>query len=125
MAQEGVAGDLQKFGAHVGSVVPVVLIGPVLVPLNDGAVIADFGATMGPLALNGVFELQKSNDNFVGNIVPMSRIEMPTPGTVLKTWDSPVKVEAGSRFRVVASQSAAGPMSTELMGQTENADIID
>lgn len=121
----GVAGDLQKFGAHPGSLVPVVLIGPTLVPVGDGAVIADFGATGGPASANTLLELQKSNDNFALNIVPMARIEMPTPGTVLKTWDSPPKVEGGSRFRVIASQSAAGPMSAELMGQTLNADIVD
>jgi len=121
----GVAGDLQKFGAHPGSLVPVVLIGPVLVPVGDGAVIADFGSTAGPATLNSIFELQKSNDGFALNIVPMARIEMPTPGTVLKTWDSPVQVPGGSQFRVVASQSAMGPMSAELMGQTKNADIVD
>ncbi|MGE5664700.1 MAG: hypothetical protein ACM31I_10255 [Deltaproteobacteria bacterium] len=121
----GTPGDLQKFGAHAGSLVPVVLIGPTLVPVGDGAVIADFGATAGPASTDSVFELQKSNDGFVLNIVPMARIEMPSPGTVLKTWDSPPKVDGGSQFRVIASQGAAGPMSAELMGQTKNADITD
>jgi len=122
---DGIAGDLQKFGAHVGSLVPVVLIGPVLVAVDNDAVIADFGSTAGTTSLNSVFELQKSNDNFGLNIVPMGRIEMPAPGTVLKTWDSPPKVEGGSSFRVVASQGTAGPMSAELMGQTKNASIVD
>jgi hypothetical protein len=121
----GVPGDLQKFGAHAGSLVPVVLIGPVSVQTDNDAVIADFGATAGPSSANSVFELQKSNDGFALNIVPMGRIEMPTPGTVLKTWDSPPKVPGGSQFRVVAVQTAAGPMSAELMGQTKNEDIID
>jgi hypothetical protein len=122
---DGIAGDLQKFGASPGSLVPVVLVGPVLVGVDNEAVIADFGSTAGPASLNSVFELQKSNDNFALNIVPMGRIEMPSPGTVLKTWDSPAKVEGGSRFRVVASQGAAGPMSAELMGQTKNDSIVD
>jgi hypothetical protein len=122
---DGIAGDLQKFGASVGSLVPVVLIGPVLVGVDNDAVIADFGATAALTSLNSVFELQKSNDNFALNIVPMGRIEMPSTGTVLKTWDSPPKVEGGSRFRVVASQGTAGSMSAELMGQTKNDSIVD
>jgi hypothetical protein len=103
----------------------VVLIGPVLVGVDNNAVIADFGSTAGPGSLDSVFELQKSNDGFVLNIVPMARIEMPVPGTVLKTWDSPPKVEGGSEFRVVASQGTAGSMSAELMGQTKNDPIVD
>ncbi|MGH7260553.1 MAG: hypothetical protein ACREI9_07700 [Nitrospiraceae bacterium] len=119
------AGDLQKFGSNAGSLVPVNIIAATPVPAGDKAVIGDFGATAGPGSANSVFELQKSNDGFVLNIVPMGRIELPTPGTVLKTWDSPVKVPGGSQFRVVASQGVAGPMSAECMGQTDNADIVD
>ena len=122
---DGIAGDLQKFGASVGSLVPVVLIGPVPVGADNDARITDFGATAGPASVDSVFELQKSNDGFALNIVPMGRIEMPTPGTVLKTWDSPPLVEGGSQFRVIASQGTAGPMSAELMGQTKNDDIVD
>jgi len=122
---DGIAGDLQKFGASPGSLVPVVLVGPTLVGVGNDARITDFGSTAGPASLNSVFELQKSNDGFVLNIVPLGRIEMPTPGTVLKTWDSPPLVEPGSQFRVLASQGAAGPMSAELMGQTKNDDIVD
>lgn len=119
------AGDLQKFGSHAGSAVQVVVIGPTLVPSGTIAVISDFGSTMGGAGAEGVFELQKSNDNFALNIVPLARIEMPAKGTVLKTWDSPPKVEGGKRFRVVAVQGTPGPMSAELMGQTDGADIID
>jgi len=122
---DGVAGDLQKFGAHPGSGVPVVLIGPTLVAADNFARITDFGSTAGPGTVNSVFELQKSNDNFALNIVPMSRIEMPVPGTVLKTLDSPPLVPGGSWFRVIASQGTPGPMSAELMGQTKDEDIID
>lgn len=119
------AGDLSKFGASAGSAVPVVLIGPTLVPAGDKAVISDFGATAAAATANSVFELQKSNDGFALNIVPLGRIEMPVPGTVLKTWDSPPKVPGGSQFRVVAVQGTPGPMSAEVMGQTDNADIVD
>lgn len=122
---DGVAGDLQKFGAHPGSGVPVVLIGPTLVAADNDARITDFGTTAGPATVNSIFELQKSNDNFALNIVPIARVEMPVPGTVLKTWDSPPLIPGGEWFRVVASQGTPGPMSAELMGQTKNADIID
>lgn len=125
MAIDGVAGDLQKFGSHAGSAVPVVLIGPVLVAADNNARITDFGATGGPGAANGVYELQKSNDGFALDVRPISRIEMPVAGTSLKTWDSPPLIEGGESFRVIASQTTPGPMSAELMGQTKNANIVD
>ena len=119
------AGDLQKFGAHPGSAVPVVIIGPTPVPAGEEAVIADFGGTAASGTANTVLELQKSFDGFVFNVVPLSRLEMPTPGTFLKTWDSPPKVPGGSQFRVIAVQGTPGPMSAELMGQTSQSDIVD
>lgn len=122
---QGLPGDLQKFGSHPGSLVPVVIVGPTAVPAGEDARLSDFGATAGPGSANTVLEFQKSSDGFVGNIVPLSRIELPTPGTVLKTFDSPPKIEGGKSFRVIASQSAPGPFSSEVMGQTTSTDIID
>ncbi len=118
-------GDLQKFGSHAGSMVQVVLIAATPVPAGDEVRVTDFGATAGPASTGTVVELQKSNDNFAVNIVPLARIELPNPATALKTYEQPIKIPGGSSFRVIASQTAAGPMSAELTGETDGADITD
>ena len=119
------AGVLQKFGANAGSTSQIVLIGPVQLAANNQADITDFGGTGAPGSAGTVVEFQKSNDNFSSNIVPLSRIELPSPGTMLKSFDTPIRVQGGQSIRVIGSQGTAGAFSAELGGQTKDADVLD
>lgn len=119
------SGILQKFGENPGALVDTDLIASIQVPAGDELTITDFGTSASDASADSVINLQVSNDNFAASIVTISRIEMPTGGTVLKTFETPIKVKAGNYFRLRFSQGTAGTISGELYGETKNADISD
>jgi hypothetical protein len=115
-------GVLNKAASHPGAVVPTVIIGTFALPVNQQAFVSEFAAEMGPGGTNGLFILQMSNDAFVGNIVEKDRIEMPSPGSFLKTYDSGLLIPTGYAMRVLFSQSVAGPVGSVISGSVERKD---
>lgn len=116
-------GILDKFGSHPGSVVPVVVIAPVVVPAGQTHEITEFETTMAGAGTNMIVSVQTSNDGFVLNIVERARTEMPSGGTFLKTYDSSIAVTSGLSWRVVMSQGVASLMSVRCAGQTKSQDF--
>jgi hypothetical protein len=114
-------GVICKHGTNAGSLVPVVVIGPIGVPAGQRHLISDFHGTSASPGANTTLVLQKSNDNFALNIVEVERLELPNPGTF---EDSPVGdtlILGGAQvqWRVTAVQSAAGALSATIRGETQ------
>lgn len=118
-------GILHKFASNPGALVPTVLIAATQVASNNEAFITDFGATANSASSNSVFQLQKSTDGFVLNVEELDRIEMPTGGTVLKTFGRPIEIRPTESFRVIFTQGVAGTVSATLNGDTSNGNIED
>lgn len=116
-------GAINKFGTSAtGSVAAINLIGPSpAIGAGQFGQITDWGATAVAASANTAALLQRSSDGFVANIVTLDRIEIPTSGTVLKTFASPFKLLAGEQFRVQATQGTIGAESATVSGTTENA----
>lgn len=117
-------GEISKHGTNPGSLVAVTVVGPVSVPLGQSHSLTDFQGTVADPGANTALILQKSNDNFVGNVVEIGRLEMPVAGTF---EDSPVgdwKVPGGAavQWRVRAVQSVAGALGATIHGQTLKSD---
>lgn len=119
------AGILDKFGASPGALVTTVVIAPVLVPAGQRHQISELDCTMATGGTNMVVSIQASNDNFALNIVERARTEMPNAGSFLKTFDSPVTIPSGLRWRVVMVQGVGAAMSVRVAGQTfQNSDDL-
>lgn len=116
------AGILDLFGSNGGSAVPVVVIAPVLVPPDQVHEITEFDSTMDMTGTGMVVSIQTSNDGFVLNIVERARVEMPTGGSFLKTYDSAVVIAEGLSWRVIMVQAIPGLMSVRCAGQTHFPD---
>jgi hypothetical protein len=119
---------IQKFGADVGSLVPAILIPATAVPAGDEARISEWAATCDSISRNSVFMFEVSTDNFATwplNGAEVSRIEMPTPGTIERTKKSAIIVDGGKYFRVRYSQGVAGAVSTEVNGDAKASSITD
>jgi len=115
-------GLYQRFGSSAGSLVPVTIIPIDTAPIatNTAIKISDFGAASSNASTGSVIMLELSNDGFVGSVVEVSRIEIPTNGTVYKTFGRPVLVQPGQSVRARFSQAVAGTISVELMGETSD-----
>lgn len=116
-------GSISKHGTSPGSLVPVVVIGPISVPPGQVHIIEDFKTEMEAGAANGAFVIEKSNDNFGVNNVEVDRTEMPVPGTF---EDSPVTattINGGPavQWRVRLVQSMVGAASATIRGETQDA----
>jgi len=111
-------GLYQRFGSSVGSLVPVVIIPSDTAPAGVNIRVTDFGAAAGVGSTNSVVMLELSTDGFVGSIVEVSRIEIPSSGTVYKTFGRPILVGPGNSVRARFSQGTAGTISVELFGET-------
>ena len=123
---------LQKFGASAaGSLTPVVLIGPVLIPAiqtgfgnGNTPYMISFGASVALGGSSSLFQLQVSNDGTTW--VEIERIEIPASGVINITYGPPIPIcGAGQQFRVIGSQATAARMSATLFGNTTNSDITD
>jgi len=117
-------GVISKHGVSAGSLVSVVILGPVSVPAGQLHFITDFKSEMEGAAANGAFMLEKSLDNFVTNVVEVDRNEMPSPGTMEDTPRAVTKIVGGAsvQWRVRLIQGAAGAASTTVRGETLNQD---
>jgi hypothetical protein len=120
------ANVLNEFGRNTaGAVVETVIVGPTAVPSTIRGLVTDFSATMGNPGANGVFRLQVSDDNFVANIWTIDQQVMPTPGVMLKTYDSILEFASSTSFRVTFVQSAASEVTVTVTGQTQNNDLTN
>lgn len=112
-------GIVNKFASSAGTAGPTVVIGPVSATNDTGQIqITDFGATARGSAANTTLVLQGSNDSFVGNIVGLDQIEIPTVGTLIKTFEGPILIQPDRQFRVIASQGTLGAFSVTVLGET-------
>ncbi len=120
-------GTVNKFASSAGGAGPTVVIGPVAATAVTGTIlITDFGGTARGAAATTTLLLQGSNDNFVLNIVPLDQIEIPTTGTIMKTFEGPLTINPGREFRVVATQGTPGAFSTTVLGETNTlVDVLD
>jgi hypothetical protein len=117
---------LNKFGSSAGSGVEADLIASNQVgtaTASNTATITDWGATARATSADSIILLQKSNNNV--DWTEVDRIEMPTGGTILKTFESPIKVNNLQYFRVRFSQGTPGTISGQIFGETSGADILD
>ncbi len=126
-------GLYQRFGSSAGSGVPATII-PIdtvpTTPLQNGkspqVSITDFGVASSLASEDTVAMLELSTDGFTGSIVEVSRIEVPTNGTVYKTFGRPIPVQGGQSLRVRFSQGTPGTVSAELFGEiNRDFDITD
>lgn len=124
---------LQKFGASAtGSTSPVVLIGPVAVPLSTAGFnnsnvpyMTEFGASATAGAAGSYFQLQVG-PGINGPWTEIERIEIPNAGVVSIGYGSKIPICApGQAFQVTATQSTAARMSAKLFGICTNSDIVD
>lgn len=112
-------GVVNKFASSAGGAGPTVILGPVAATADTGTIlITDFGGTARGVAVTTTLVLQGSNDGFVGSIVDLDRIEIPTVGTIIKTLEGPFIIQPGREFRVIATQATPGPFSTTVLGET-------
>lgn len=120
-------GVVNKFASGAGTGGPTVVIGPIEVTAETGAVqITDFGGTTRGSAANTTLVLQGSTDNFVGSTVNLDQIEIPTVGTLIKTLDGPILIRPGRWFRVIVSQGTLGAFSATVLGETDSqVNILD
>jgi len=120
-------GLYQRFGSNPGSVVPATVIPIDTIPVAAGQVrITDFGVCSSLSSFDSVCFIELSNDGFVGSIVEVSRIEIPSSGTVFKTFGRPIRVVPGQSVRARFSQGVAGTIAAELFGETATeVDIAD
>ena len=116
-------GMLNKFGSNAGALVETTIVNAVQVPAGQIADITDWGATARAGTADSIFMLQKSNNGIA--YTEVDRIELPTGGTVLKTLDTPIKVNGGQWVRGRFSQSVAGTVSMTWVGETNGQDIVD
>ena len=124
---------LQKFGSSAnGSLTPVVLIGPVTIPVstlgfNNSNIpyMTDFGASVAAGGAGSYFQLQVANAS-TGPWTEIERIEIPNAGVVSIGYGKPIPICApGQFFQVTATQTTAARMSAKLFGNCTNADITD
>lgn len=124
---------LQKFGANAsGSLTPVVLIGPVSVPLSTSGFnnsnvpyMTEFGASVAAGGAGSYFQLQVGPNNS-GPWTEIERIEIPNSGVVSLGFGRPIPICApGQSFQITATQSTAARMAAKLFGICTNADIVD
>lgn len=118
-------GVLSKYGETPGAPVLTEIIAPVIVQLEDGAWITDFGATVSDGATASEVILQLSRDGFITDIRAKSTIVITKSGTVFKSFTSSIRVEAGEAFRVVVIQGVPSKVTAELFGKTLVNDITD
>lgn len=112
-------GVVNKFTSSAGGAGPTVVVGPVAATIDTGTIlITDFGGTARGVAVDTTLVLQGSNDSFVGNIVNLDQIEIPTVGTLIKTFEGPLIIQPGREFRVIATQGTPGPFSVTVLGET-------
>lgn len=119
------SGILHKFGSSPGALVSTVVIASTAVANGNSASITDFSATCSATGSNSIYQLQKSNDNFVLNTEELDRIELPIGGTFIKSLFKPVLIRNGEWFRVVYSQGVAATVSATIGGDTLTVDIED
>jgi len=111
-------GLYQRFGSSAGSLVPVVIIPSDTAPAGTNIRVTDFGVASGVGSADSIVMLELSTDGFVGSVVEVSRVEIPTSGTVYKTFGRPILVKPGNSVRARFSQGTAGTISVELFGET-------
>src|SRR3990172_4746088 len=112
-------GLYQRFGSSAGSVVPAVVIPADTIPPEAVLVrITDFGCCSALASASSVVMIELSNDNFVGSIVEVSRIEIPSSGAVFKTFGRPILLMPGQSVRGRFSEGTAGTIAAELFGET-------
>jgi hypothetical protein len=115
-------GIVNKFASSNGGAGPTTVIGPISVAADMNEVhLTDFGATARTTAVTTTLVLQGSSDNFSSSIVSLDQIEIPTTGTVIKTYSRPIIVAPGHQFRVVATQVTPGPFSVTLLGELSDS----
>lgn len=127
MATSG-AGVFQRFGASSGSGSPATIIPIDTIPASktkQQIQITDFGTAASVASVDSVLMLELSTDAFSSSIVEVSRIEVPTSGTIYKTFGRPIRVTAGQSVRVRFAQGTPGTISAELFGTTTDGDIAD
>jgi len=115
-------GLYQRFGSSPGSLVPVTIVPIDTAPVatNTSIRITDFGAASAVGSTGSIVMLELSNDGFAASVVEVSRIEIPTNGTVYKTFGRPILINPGQSVRARFSQAVAGTISVELMGETSD-----
>ena len=124
---------LQKFGASAaGSLTPIVLIGPVPIPLSTAGFnnsnvpyMTEFGASATSGAAGTFIQLQVANSS-TGPWTEIERIEIPNAGVVSIGYGKPIPICApGQFFQVTGTQTTTARMSAKLFGICTNADIVD
>lgn len=121
-------GNLNLHGADVGALVPTIIIAANTVPANGEVAITDFAATADTGATDTVVFIEESTDNFATyplNAAERARIELPTGGSLLFTYDTPIYIGAGRSFRVMYNQVAAGAVSAKIAGESNRANFVD
>jgi hypothetical protein len=103
---------------------------------SGNAMLSDFGATAGGAATETRVDLRIAPDNDppdgspdTGSEVTVDRIELPTAGTILKSYDSPIRVTISQWFGTYFQQATIGRVSSTISGDTmktgTQADISD
>jgi hypothetical protein len=117
-------GIVNKFASSGGGAGPTVVIGPVSATSLTGNIhITDFGGTARGAAASTTLILQGSTDGFFSSIVGLDQIEIPTIGTLIKTFGRPILIKPGRQFRVVATQGTPGPFSTTVLGELSDSPV--
>ena len=112
-------GIVNKFVSSAGGAGPTVVIAPVAAtPDTNDIHLTDFGGTCRGAAATTTLSLQGSTDGFVLSIIGLDQIEIPTVGTIIKTFARPILIRPGQSFRVVAAQGTPGPFSVTVLGET-------
>ena len=115
-------GSVNKFASNAGGVGPTVVIGPVPVTDTTNEVhITDFAGTAKGAAATTTLLLQGSTDNFGGSIVSLDQIDIPSTGTIHKSYLRPILIKPGQQFRVLATQAMPGAFSTTVLGETADS----
>ena len=124
---------LQQFGSSAnGSASPVVLIGPIQIPvLQQGFSqgnyprVTQFGATVGSGGSSSYFQLQIANSSS-GPWTEIDRIEIPNAGIAKIDYGAGVTICApGQWFQVTATQGTASRMSASLFGKMSTSDLVN
>ena len=116
-------GILNKFTSSPGGAGPTVVIGPVsATPDTNDIHITDFGGTARGTAIDTTLVLQGSTNNFT-TAIGLDQIEIPSSGTLIKTFERPILIRPGQQFRVVATQGTPGPFSTTVLGEMSDSPV--
>lgn len=129
-------GILNKFAADEnGNTSETTLIANTQVTAASGnATVTDFGGTVSADGVDTRIDLEVANEdpNNPGNpdtFVKVDRIELPAGGTIMKSYDTPIRITQSQFFRTRYQQETEGRVSSTLTGDTvkqgTQADISD